>query len=140
MSAATAFSIGLVNALLYCYFGTMTSESYAKMGNHLFELNWFELPIKQQKYFIVMGANMQRPSQYLGFGVMIVDLETFVGVNFQKLQFLLYCFCRRIQLMTFVSFSVVQSSALLLCSNQKHHIQMKHLNGNPFALFNYQRL
>lgn len=85
-----AFSIGMVNALLYCYFGAMANDSYAKMRDGIFELKWYELPIEQQKYLILMGANMQRPLHYHGFGVLFANLETFTRVSAEDRVSLVY--------------------------------------------------
>lgn len=63
----------------------MANDSYAKMSDSIFELNWHELPIEQQKYFleyfVLMGANMQRLLHYHGFGVLYANLETFTRVS-----------------------------------------------------------
>lgn len=69
------------NLLLYCYFGKLASESYEKMCDCIFfKLNWYEFPIELQKYVIVMIANMQKPINYHGFGIINLDLETFARV------------------------------------------------------------
>lgn len=45
---------GVLNALVYCYFGSKATESYADMGDRIFDLDWYKLPIDKQKYFILM--------------------------------------------------------------------------------------
>lgn len=74
-------SAGTLNVLVYCYFGNMATESYANMSDCLFNLNWHELPLKLQKYLIVMATNMQRPLYYHGFGVLYLNLPTFTSVR-----------------------------------------------------------
>lgn len=66
---------------VYCYFGKIATESYAKMSDCLFESNWPEKPVKLQKYFILMIGNAQRPLEYHGFGLAVLKLETFANVN-----------------------------------------------------------
>lgn len=73
--------IGSSNLFLYCYFGKLATESYAKMSVCLFECNWRSLSVKLQKYIIVMIANAQLPMYYHGFGVAILNLETFTKVS-----------------------------------------------------------
>lgn len=46
----------------------------------LFQANWQALPLKLQKYFVVMITNAQTPLYYHGFGVAVLNLETFTKV------------------------------------------------------------
>lgn len=63
------------------------------MADTLYEASWPDLPIELQKYFIVMIGNAQQPLYYHGFGMAILNLQTFTKVskllgfqivNFQK--------------------------------------------------------
>lgn len=65
---------------LYCFFGKIASESSMGIANLLFQANWQALPLKLQKYFIIMIANAQIPLYYHGFGVAVLNLETFTKV------------------------------------------------------------
>lgn len=47
----------------------------------LYGLDWQKLPVKLQKYLIIMIGNMQIPVYYHGFGVVCLDLMTFVAVS-----------------------------------------------------------
>lgn len=71
---------------IYCYFGVKTTESYENMASDLYESNWPDLPVKLQKYCIVMIANMQRPVYYHGFNICNLDLEIFVVVRKSSIQ------------------------------------------------------
>lgn len=51
------------------------------MCDCVFEDNWHVLPAELQRYFILMIANMQKPIYYHGFGVAILNLNTFVKVS-----------------------------------------------------------
>lgn len=53
--------MGLLNIFLYCYFGKLATESFEKISNCLYESNWRKLPIKQQKYVLLMMVNAQQP-------------------------------------------------------------------------------
>lgn len=75
------FSISAANLFIYCFFGKLASESYAKMSDSLFETNWQSLPIDLQKYVVIMIGNGQRPLHYHGFGVAVLNLEIFCKVN-----------------------------------------------------------
>lgn len=73
--------MGLMNIFLYCYFGKLATESFEDMCNCLYEFKWHKLPVKQQKYIIPMMVTAQRPLYYHGFGIIILNLETFCNVK-----------------------------------------------------------
>lgn len=65
----------------YCYFGKLATLNFEKMTDVVFEMNWLDLPVELQKYFILIIANMQKPLYYYGGGIVILDLGTFVNVR-----------------------------------------------------------
>lgn len=69
--------ITLSNLFLYCYFGILATESYEEIGFCLFEANWQDLHVELQKYVIIMIADAQKPLEYHGFGVSVLNLTTF---------------------------------------------------------------
>lgn len=73
--------VSSANFLVYCYFGKMATDSFAKMSKCLFESNWQNLPIQLQQYFVLMIASAQRPMYYHGANVAIINLETFTKVK-----------------------------------------------------------
>lgn len=88
-----AICVDSSNPFLYCYFGQLTTESYETIGQHLFESDWQKLPVNLQKYIFLMIQNMQKPLRYNGFGVIVLDLQTFIGVN-KAFQLCFFpCFC-----------------------------------------------
>lgn len=76
-------SVGVLDLFLYCFFGKLTVESYEKMADCLFESNWQDLPINLRKFVIVMIGNAKRPIFYNGFGLTVLNLETFCRVRIQ---------------------------------------------------------
>lgn len=72
-----AFLAVSANPFLYCFYGKNSTDCYAKMADLLFESDWQNLPTDLQKYFILMIGNMHRPLYYHGFGIAVLDLETF---------------------------------------------------------------
>lgn len=83
VSLMVTTSVSMSNLFLFCYFGKLGTESYEMMADCIYlYMNWHELPIGLQKYFILMLANMQEPLYYQGFGVTKsrLELETFIGV------------------------------------------------------------
>lgn len=73
--------VGVSNLFVYCFFGKLATESYANMPKCLFETNWPELPHELQRYFVLMISDAQRPLYYHGFGIAILNLETFLKVK-----------------------------------------------------------
>lgn len=55
------------------------------MADRLYEANWRELSVDLQKYFVVMLGNAQRPVFYDGFGIAILNLETFSKVTHDEI-------------------------------------------------------
>lgn len=73
--------ISIVQMFFYCYFGKMASESYGKIPNCLYKFNWYYLPVNFQRFFIIMIRNAQVPVHYHGFGIAVLDLQTFAQVS-----------------------------------------------------------
>lgn len=59
----------------------LATESYEDMIDRLYECKWHELPISLQKYFILMIQNAQQPVYYHGFGVALLNMQTFTKVS-----------------------------------------------------------
>lgn len=74
---------GVFDIYLYCYFGKLATDSYMKMADCLYQSNWHILPIELQKYMILMINNMQQPLHYYGFGISLLNLETFIKVRIE---------------------------------------------------------
>lgn len=69
------------NIFLYCYFGKMASESFEKVADCIYDANWPNISVKLQKDVLIMLSNTQRPLSYDGFGVLVLNLQTFTSVN-----------------------------------------------------------
>ena len=80
--------VALAILLLYCYIGTMASESVANMADCLYEIDWHKFPIKLQKYMVLMIQNARRPLYFRGYGMITLNLETFREVSFSTDLFL----------------------------------------------------
>lgn len=76
----TGVMCGSSNLFLYCFYGKWATESYANMTYYVYEADWPSAPVALQKYFILMIANMQKPLYYHGFGIAVLNLETFAKV------------------------------------------------------------
>lgn len=76
-----AVCVGVTNLFVHCFCGKLANESYEDMIDCLYQSNWHELPIPLQKFLILMIGNAQRPVNYHGFGVAILNMETFITVS-----------------------------------------------------------
>lgn len=75
-------TVALVNLFVYCYFGKIGSDSFARMPDCLYcILNWRELPPELKMYVVLIIRNMQKPIYYYGFSVAVMDLNTFIYVR-----------------------------------------------------------
>ncbi|XP_031634736.1 odorant receptor 42b-like [Contarinia nasturtii] len=73
--------VGVANLFLFCYFGKLATQSFEGMSDALYESDWPELSVRLQKYFIIMVGNTQKSIFYNGFGVAVLNLETFTNVS-----------------------------------------------------------
>lgn len=71
----------LIDAFVYCYCGAMVTNSFSKYLDCLYENHWYNLPVPLQKQLIIVMANLQRPLYYQGFGMVTLNLATFVNVK-----------------------------------------------------------
>lgn len=78
-----ASSIGISILLCFCYFGKLVTEDYQQMANCVYESNWINLPIEQQKHLVLIIQNAQQPILYLGLGIAVLELETFCKVTIE---------------------------------------------------------
>lgn len=109
--------VGVANLFFFCYFGILATESFRGMADALYESNWSEVPVRLQKYFIIMVANTQKPVYYHGFGVAVLNLETFTRVS----QAILKAVSSFIY---FSNFSVLQGRSHILYGIQSNGIQI----------------
>lgn len=73
--------MGTANLFVWCFFGKMATDSYAKIADHLYESNWPDLLIEFERYIIIMIANASQPQIYDGYGIATLDLKTFSKVK-----------------------------------------------------------
>lgn len=88
----TTVMIDGMNPFTHCYFGKLATDSFAQMSNDLFEANWVELPVRVQKYFVLMIGNAQIPLYYHGFRMVFLNLETFSKVSRFFIEKKKYCY------------------------------------------------
>lgn len=84
--ALFVFVAGVSSSLLffYCYFGKIATDSFQTMADCLFEVDWLDVRVDLQKYYIMIIQNARSPIFYHGFHLAILDLSTFTKVSCTK--------------------------------------------------------
>lgn len=72
---------GITTMLIHCMLGAFATYEYSLFAASLYEVQWYNIPIMEQKYFIIMIAESQRPILFTGFGIVFLNLENFVVVR-----------------------------------------------------------
>lgn len=79
-----ASGVSLSTLFLYCYFGEVATGCFGNVAHVLYESNWLHLPFNLQKYFILVIGNAQRPLNYHGFKIAILNLNTYLKVRLKQ--------------------------------------------------------
>lgn len=75
--------VAIGNVYLLCYFGKLATESFQNMSGCIYNSNWQQLDIDLKKYIILMVRSSRRPLIFHGYGMLILNLETFTQVSEQ---------------------------------------------------------
>lgn len=59
----------------------MATESFTAMSDCVYEMKWYKLSPKLQKYVVLMMMNMQKSINYRGFGIAPLNWMTFFHVR-----------------------------------------------------------
>lgn len=76
-----AIALSELNLFVYCYYGHLATDCYLKMADLLFESKWYDQHLAQQRIYAFMMQNAQRAYHYHGFGIMTLNLDTYVKVS-----------------------------------------------------------
>lgn len=74
--------ISLSNSFVYCYFCGAATDKLINFGDFCFQMNWMKLPNDSMKCLILIIGNAHQPFPFHGFGIVTLNLETFLAVNF----------------------------------------------------------
>lgn len=108
----------------------MATESYATIADSLYECNWYELSPKLQKYLTIMITNAQGPMFYHGFGVAVLNLETFNRVR-KKLE---YSFVESDRILIFNLKCISLVSLQMIRTVLSYYMMFKTLTSNQLAI------
>lgn len=112
-----AFCDCMITLFVYCYFGRIATDSFLSMSDIVYESNWLNLCVDLQKDIVVVIGNMNRPLYYHGFGIAILNLETYAKVRFSVFSELNIT----ISLEIFTDF---KNGRYLLHGTENYHIQV----------------
>lgn len=76
------FLYGGTGLFIYCFCGERTTNDFKRFSDCLYESFWYNLPMKPQKYIVLMIMNMKQPLIYKGVGMINLNMETFLKVYF----------------------------------------------------------
>lgn len=71
--------------LLFCYFGDMASNRLSSIGYSAFSADWYNYPVKWQKFLVLMIKRSQRPANFKGLQLITCTLEVFGKVNHRQM-------------------------------------------------------
>lgn len=60
---------------LFCYFGNLASDRLYSLGYASFSANWYDYPIKWQKFIVLMILRSQECAEFHGLGLISCTLE-----------------------------------------------------------------
>lgn len=83
VTVLNVIAISTANLYLYCFGGSVVTENCGMYADILFESDWYKMPIRLQKYYILMIANTQRPIHLEGHGLVRLSMEAFGRVNIE---------------------------------------------------------
>lgn len=79
-----ALIVASLTLFLYCYHGVLATNCFLNYSDCLFELPWYHLPVKFQKYVFLMISNTQHPLCFKANQFITLNLEAFTSVCISK--------------------------------------------------------
>lgn len=80
LSLIIACTLSISTVFLYCYIGSLTTEQFHCFGDVSYESEWYELPVKQQKFILLIITDARRPLVFHGFNIISLNLWVFTTV------------------------------------------------------------
>lgn len=82
----------IANIFIYCYFGQNVTTKFSEVADIFYELHWYDYPMTEQKYVIMMLTRAQRPFYFSGYFISSCSLPTFklVSTNEDSYKFVYY--------------------------------------------------
>lgn len=72
--------VSSANLFVFCYCGELTTNTFLRYTDSLYESNWYSLPTHLQKYYILMISSTQKQLLYEGHGMTTLNCLTFLKV------------------------------------------------------------
>lgn len=91
---AVSVTVITMNLFIFCYFGEKITGKFAEVADACYCSHWYDYPLKQQKYAILMLIRTQRPFYFTGYFISACSLATFKAVSGAFHFF--FAFCSRI--------------------------------------------
>ncbi|XP_053593777.1 odorant receptor 4-like [Microplitis demolitor] len=73
------FALSL-NILILCYFSELLNSQFIEIGNQCYMTDWYKIPLKARKYFILIMNMSQRPQKISAGGIIDLSYITYVQI------------------------------------------------------------
>lgn len=113
----------LFPTFIYCYHAEKITRHLQEIGNVFYHTNWYELPVKVQKLYVLSILIAQKPFRFRGYGIVVCSLEIFGSVKryYAQLFFLERRKLLSFSLFLFYSWSNRRFHTILFYANLNEH-------------------
>ncbi|CAD6201194.1 GSCOCT00000003001.3-RA-CDS [Cotesia congregata] len=73
------FALSL-NILILCYFSELLNSEFIEVGNQLYMTEWYKIPSKARRYFILIINMSQRPQRISAGGIIDLSYITYIQI------------------------------------------------------------
>lgn len=63
--------------ILFCYFANSVTDRVSAISYTVYDMNWYDQPVKMQKYVILMIARTHERIRFSGLGLIACSIEVF---------------------------------------------------------------
>lgn len=67
---------------IFCQFGEIITGEFMKLGNNIYQSDWYTFPSEIQRTLTTLLINTQQPVVIVGFGNIVCTCETYKKVIF----------------------------------------------------------
>lgn len=105
----------LFTLFLYCYFGSLATDSFSRISDCVYDSRWYELPTELKIYPIMILGNSHLPLRFYGHKIISINLETYKKVRSEmwKINQIIFIFFVSVQILKTVSSFYLMFRALV---------------------------
>lgn len=91
----------LFTLFLYCFFGSLATDSFSRISDCVYDSRWYELPTELKIYPIMILGNSHLPLRFYGHKIVSMNLGTFQKVRSEMWK-------KKFEFILFVSFQILK--------------------------------